>query len=176
VVLMFAIAFGIPAQMGPPIEFVTAMIEAFVGLGLSAVATWLAFFVAWRHGVKVWIDSAIHQARYDRAWPPQCFCCVNKASRLLLGALVITATPVIIAVLATGVSILGDANGGRNQFKEMCCAAGTIAPLTILVWTVGWLKDRASRAVIAVVPSECWDEGNHLPVDHRTLDDTAHGE
>ncbi len=127
VVLMFAMAFCIPAQMGQPIEFVTAVIEAFVGFGLSAVTTWFAFFVAWRHGVKVWVDSAIHQARRDRRWPPQDYCRFNIAGPLLSSALALTAMPLIIAVV-----------------------------------------------VGVFVPNECWDEGNHLSVDHRTLDDPSH--
>ena len=36
-----------------------SVIEAFVGFSLLAVSTWFAFFVAWRYGVKVWVDSLL---------------------------------------------------------------------------------------------------------------------
>jgi len=154
---MFAMAFGHPGWMGPPIEVVTAVIEAFVGLGLSLVTTWFAFFVAQRHGVKVWVDSALHQARCDRAWPLRHYCRFNKAGPLLSAALAVTASPLIIAIVA-GVCMLGEANGGANEITAMCCVASIIAPLALIVWAIAWLKDRVSQAVIAVVPDECWGE------------------
>jgi hypothetical protein len=166
VLLMFAIALGAPAQMGAPIEFVTAAIEAFVGLGLLLVTTWFAFVVAWRHGVKVWVDSAIHQARRDRTWPPQHYCRANSAGYLLIVALAIPASLLIVAFML-GVFTLAEAFGGQNEFTALACTAAvfaSVAFVAFVVWSIGWLKDRASRIVVADVPDECWGDENYPAV------------
>ncbi|HEV3004398.1 MAG TPA: hypothetical protein VGX78_08040 [Pirellulales bacterium] len=159
VMLMFAIALGTPAQIVAPIEFVTAAIEACVGFGLLVVTTCVAFVVAWRHGVKVWVDSAIHQARRDRAWPLQDYCRANSAGYLLIVALAVAASLLIVAVMF-GVFTLAEAFGGQNDLTAIACTAVLLAPLAFAVWSIGWLKDRASRTVVAAVPDECWGATN----------------
>lgn len=140
----------------PPDEFMHAGLVALIGFGLSSTFTFAGCWSAWRHGIKIWLDSALHKARRINSWPPRRFT-RNGAGRLLFTTLLLTLFAVFVTAMFVGLAELLDP---KNVPRRRAGAdLGVLAlfgfmfggPVVILI-----ARDFIKRRLIAQMPSECW--------------------
>jgi hypothetical protein len=108
---------------------------AIVGITSLAVIPALGVALARWYGVKVWIDSLVHESRRNDFWPPICGT-ANVAAGLLYPALIM---PIVLTAVLT--------------FR--------LGPWLMLMFLIaeGLLIWRYFRGVAAATPQECW--GDH---------------
>jgi hypothetical protein len=136
-----------PQGAAPPAlhEFISTFLTTLAGFGLSTLMTVLAILCAWRGGVRLWLDSAVHRARRLDCWPPAPLCegRTNRLGHLLLSALGLVFLVALVVLLAA-------APGGPGGFL-VCFVLSITAPVTMLV-----CRELISRKVWADSPYECW--------------------
>jgi hypothetical protein len=129
------------------LAFFGTFLTTILGFGLSALMTLMAVVYAWRAGVRLWLDSAVHRARRLDFWPPTPFC-EGRANRLghllltaiVLGMLVALILLVIVVQPGPGIALVG-------------LVTSITAPVAVVV-----CRELISRKVWAASPSECWPE------------------
>src|SRR5262249_60829585 len=75
-------------RQGPPAVIVSALLEAFSACILATVITLTAFGKAWRYGLRLWLNTAVRQARRGGGLAPAAGICGSghKATPLVGGA------------------------------------------------------------------------------------------
>jgi hypothetical protein len=152
----FAIVTPGKAGLGAPppaalLAFLGTFLTTLAGFALSALMTGMAVACAWRGGVRLWLDSAVHRARRLGCWPPA-VCCEGRRNRL--GVLLLTALG--LGFLFVLVVLLTAAVGGAAGVL-LCFILSITAPVAMLL-----SRELISHKVWADSPYECWDE---LPED-----------
>ncbi len=93
IVLSFVVALrqANPWQVAQPFDRMAfaAMVEAYVGLWLAVVVSYIGLGCALRRRVKVWVDPQVHQSRREAIWPP-IYWGRNRAGRLVNLATLLT--------------------------------------------------------------------------------------
>lgn len=133
----------------PPRGLVDVGITAAVGISLLAIIPLIGVINARISGVKVWVDSSIHDSRRARVWPPRPMG-LNSTMGLLFPALLV---PIVLTALITiHLGIL----------SLLACVFGE----GIYLWML-------FRGVAAAHPEECWS-----PLDEAagSVDDLADGD
>jgi hypothetical protein len=129
------------------LAFLGTFLTTLAGFALSAMMTGLAVACAWRGGVRLWLDSAVHRARRLDCWPPAP-CCEGRRNRL--GHLLLTALG--LGFLFVLVVLLSAAVGGVASVL-LCFVLSITAPVAMLL-----CRELISHKVWAESPYECWDE------------------
>jgi len=139
-------------------EVLSAYLAAFTCFTLSGLITLQAVLTARRAGVKVWLDTAVHQARREDVWPPP-YADKNRARRLLWTALVVLL--IVLTFLLVTLTVLG-AVLIRAWLGKVVIAFVPIAimvEMIVAVITGLALRDvvrRIAGQVIAATPEQCW--------------------
>jgi hypothetical protein len=153
VAFLMSVGFALVAPRNPPAAlpvalwaFLGSFLTTLVGFGLSALFTGLAVFAAWRGGVRLWLDSAVHRARRASWWPPGPLCegRTNRLGRLLLTSLGFTTLGVLLVLLAASAGPAG---------SLVAFVLSVAAPVTLLV-----SRELIARQVWAETPDECWPD------------------
>jgi len=135
-----------------------------VGFGwlLSLLATLIAVWLAWRHGLKLWLHSAVHHAWHADCWPPhlhgggrrnrlewllfpQCLLGVVALSMLLLIGLILTGDLVIVGI-------------GCGVMLITSCVLGN------------WQRESTFDNLKAKTPEQCWG----IVIGDEREEETAH--
>lgn len=164
VVIALVLTIGDAQGEDAPAEFVAAATLTFFASGISSLVTWLAVMFARRSAVKVWVEPAVHRARRSGVWPPHQYCRANQAGYLLIAATLCPAAPLVLLPFVAAL-LLHEAV--RNDALEQPMLAAVCGSEFLIIWLVDALKKRVSRAVIAIVPEECW--GKPRVCDDRRL-------
>jgi hypothetical protein len=140
---------AVPAAPAPAalLAFLGTFLTTLAGFALSSLLTGAAVACAWRGGVRLWLDGAVHRARRLDCWPPAP-CCEGRPNRL--GALLLTALG--LGFLFILVVLLTAAAGGAVG-SALCFILSITAPVSILL-----CRELISHKVWAETPYECWDE------------------
>lgn len=147
---------------GPPAAFIMAFLTALMSFGLTFITSFRAFFLAWLHGVKLWLDPAVHRSRRKNLWPPRNPYAqgANKAGSILLTLLITGILPLLgwglFAMVLHREALMGAKAAGGNPAAPM--------PMLVAVFTlilggpvlILWLADILKRRLIANRPGECW--------------------
>jgi len=170
IVVMFAAAFleaalrgppapGVPGR--PPKTMIAALGVAFLGFGMSTVATLRAFRLAWSHRTRLWHDDRLHRDRRADRWPPSDDGedRHNKAGLVLLTALLVAgiALPASGFVLSYVLLQLARAkfgwalNWGETVTAALWLVLSLGMPIAMLVG-----RDIIGARVLARSPAECW--------------------
>jgi hypothetical protein len=156
-----------PRNPLPP-EFIGASLAAVGGFCLSGLASFIAVQAAWRHRIKLWLDSAVHVAREHQVWPPP-YCGQNKANRVLLTALIPTLMLLASLTLLGVAGFLGWLFAGKHpDLVENVLMFGAIGllfigvPVAVLI-----VKDVLEVRIVADTAAECWEA--RQPAGHPPL-------
>lgn len=138
---------ALPQAPGPAVlVLLGTWLTSLIGFALSAVLTALAVYHAWRGGVRLWLDSAVHRARRHDFWPPTPFC-YGRANRL--ASLVLTACFVaLFVVLLTLLVALNPHMAGL-----LLVALSILAPVLLI-----GARELLCARIGAEAPAECWPE------------------
>jgi hypothetical protein len=108
VAFCMSVAFALVTPLNAAAGLAEAM-RAFVGTFLvallagasSVLFTGVAVVLAWRGGVRLWLDSAVYRARQRGDWPPTSLCRwrANRLGQLLTSAQILLAGAVFVALL-----------------------------------------------------------------------------
>jgi hypothetical protein len=144
-----------PAQqpLDPPKEYFASIGLGALALFLSAAATWIAVAKAWWGGVKLWVDSTVHQSRTRNVWPPQAWG-ENRAKRLVLTAFLpgIMVTIIVLALFLLSVADHQKQNRGDGGLVFWLVPALMLGvPIALLA-----LQDQVMRIISVASPTECW--------------------
>jgi hypothetical protein len=129
-------------------------LTAIVCFSVSALLTAVAFVVACRGGVRLWLDSAVHRARRQDCWPPTPYCegRVNRIGSLPLAGLGLSVLLMFLFFLAVGPP------RGRGEAALLGFFLSLVTPTAI-----GVSRILISHTVEADSPAECWPEQGGLP-------------
>ena len=138
-------------RMGfPGAEILGAMFSLWVSCGLATVSTWLGCYLAWRRGVRVWVDSTVSYSRKRDIWPPEPFG-TNKLHPLLLGAGVVAVTVSLVLGIIVGVA-LAEAKQVHGGVLVLCVMFGLIFVSGGLLVLTEYL----ARTIGTSSPAKCW--------------------
>jgi hypothetical protein len=175
------------AANGVPAEFLIGLIIGFVGGLLMLLTAGRGLWLAWRHGVRVWVSPAIHQARRWDLWPPSAAGRQpdNMAGCLVIWLRTVTFGPagnqldntagclviwLLVALLMVAFSLL--VFGLVFLVPQPGQDAGALCLLgVLLVFLIGGpvvillLMDYLRGHVLARYPEECWPAA---ALGHRT--------
>jgi hypothetical protein len=131
-----------------PRWFIGVGVAAFVGYAFSAVTTFVSVWIAWKHGIKLWLSIFIDRARREGIWPPYQLYLgePNNAAGLLTSAIISGYLGTVIS-LAVILILLG------------YHSTAIVSLLVILVLTprsVVRLRDVLGVNILASSPAECW--------------------
>jgi len=170
VVVMFAVAILMPFLPGAApgnrpmaASFLAALWTAFIGFGLSTLATAYTFASALRHRTRLWIDSRVHRDRREDRWPPTSTPDRrNRAGAVLFTALflgMLVALGLFYVVLSTALrGLAGPRLDGAHVAETLTnlfsCGAFLLIPVLILVF-----RDIIAQLALARTPEECWGSG-----------------
>jgi hypothetical protein len=141
--------------------FLFTFLTTLVGLGLSTFATFLAVVLAWRHGLRLWLDRAVHDARRCDCWPPSTLCegRTNRIGQLLLTSV---ALPVLGGTVL-GLVLIGGAIAAGSVAALLVSGLSLLAPVAICL-----VREALSERIAARRPSDCWGAG---PVVEESAED-----
>ncbi len=134
----------------PGAEILGALFALWVSCGLATLSTWIGCYLAWRRGMKVWVDSTVSWFRKRQIWPPEPFG-TNKLHPLLLGADVVAVTVSLVFGVVIGVALaqVQQIHGGLLvlcvMFSLILVAGGLLMLTEHLAKTLGTLS-----------PAKCW--------------------
>ncbi len=166
-IMFFALALvSAPGRAGPPgagenrdvpPTFIGSVLAALIGYALLALTTCCALWLSLKHGIKLWLDSAVHRARRQNHWPPTTLCegRINRARRVLLTTLVVLVVPVSFIVIGNIVPA-GPQDVGRQRmgagWAVSLMFAAMIGPAVMILG----LRDLLAKRVVALTARECW--------------------
>lgn len=149
-ILILAVVFAKNGKFAPPRGLIDVGITAVIGITLLAIVPLIGVLHARIYGVKVWVDSSIHEDRRHNLWPPQATG-FNATMGLLFPALLVPIVVTAIFTFRLGIWWL------------LTCVFGE----GLYIWTL-------FRSITAYEPADCWtpepaqdldfDDGE-LPVD-----------
>src|SRR5439155_13795629 len=109
-------------------------------------------------GVKVWLDTAVHQARREDAWPPP-YAEKNRARRLLWTALVVLL--IVLTFLLVTLTVLAAVLIRAWLGKDVMVFVSVVIMIEVIAGAIAGLalRDvvvRIAGQVIAATPEQCW--------------------
>jgi hypothetical protein len=163
---------GAPPPNGPrlPPALVAAMVTTFFGFFFSVLITIVALWGAWRHGIRIWLNSEIHGARRSNVWPSlyPWYGSSNKAGRLVLTALVSAYAVSAIAGIGLLANLKLDPRLSGVVITVFVVLLMIAGPVTILA-----VREFVIRRMLAVSPVQCWNRENWKRTDWLGVDDLA---
>ncbi len=167
-----ALTFGIlivtsSFQLGlPGAEILGTLFSLWISCGLATLFTWLACFLAWKRGVKIWVDSTITWSRKHNVWPPTPYG-TNKLHPLMLAAGVVAVVVSLIVGIVAGVSL---AEHNNLQGNGGLIVLGVILFLILIAGGMLIITERLSKSICPSHWSGCWHP-SEPPLDSNS-DDT----
>jgi hypothetical protein len=145
---------GAPANVPPP-ELLAAVFTGLVGGLLMVLTTTWALWLAWRHGVRVWLGGAVHQARRWDIWPPsQVSHQPGNGAGCLIQCVLVVLLLILIMLLILAVAF---APLGPNQnTKALVAIGGLMLAMIGGSAAILYLGDVLNKHVLAGRPEECW--------------------
>jgi hypothetical protein len=136
-----------------------AGITLVLGFGFSALASYVAFWTAWRHRVRLWLNGAVYRARVRNDWPPH-YGQVNRAGVLAVTTIIVTCLFIIPVAVGLACYAAGDhlADASKRTLFGLASVASWFVLLPALL--VKYLG--VQRSLFARHPDECW--GDELPI------------
>jgi hypothetical protein len=131
-ILMLAVVFAKNGKFAPPRGLIDVGLTAVIGITLLAIVPLVGVMHARIYGVKVWVDSSIHEYRRHNFWPPQATG-FNATMGLLFPALLV---PMVLTALITF---------RLGIWSLLACVFGEGLYLWVLF-----------RSVAAHEPADCW--------------------
>jgi hypothetical protein len=125
--------------------FLGSISAAVIGVGLLCLTTYVALWLARRHGIRIWMGNAPRRARQERFWPPW-HGHHNAAPFVVATALGVTLLTLIGLLI---VFILTFA--AAQPWAPYALFFAVIAPPALILA----IRD-ASKSVVARSPQECW--------------------
>ncbi len=149
----------------PPAQFMAVVLTLFFGFVFSALTTIIASWIAWRHGIRIWLNSALRQDSLDDDWPPLhvMSSAVNHLSRPLTAALLTIGFPVTLAFTVWLVANR-QVQGGQPPAQGALDSSALTVLFVILGSLIGFpimilfLREWLLKKVAAQTPGECWAE------------------
>jgi hypothetical protein len=133
-----------------------AVVAVLFGFVFSTVSTYIAMLCARRHGVRPWLNGAVHIARRHEHWPPL-YGQRNRAMVLVATTLVITFVILVPVCLVIGAMLLQPILP-RNVLTGL----GVLLPLTIyfimLPASIVFIVQLNRQRFFARHPADCWGE------------------
>ena len=137
----------------PGAEILGALFSLWISCGLATLSTWIACFLAWKRGLKIWVDSTVTWSRKNNVWPPEPFGS-NKLHSLLLAAGVVAVTASLVFGIIIGVALAENQNikGGWIVIFVM---------MSLILFARGLLMitEHLAKTICPPHPSRCWDPG-----------------
>ncbi len=128
-------------------SFCGAGVTALAGYFLAGAAAAVAAFLAWRNGIRLWLNRSVRNARQWKVWPPP-----DPAvqTRNWLVVLPLTAAfPLGATLVCTEYVVLDEWRVPHADFLSLGTVAILIVPFSLACAYVG-------EAVAAARPSACW--------------------
>lgn len=146
---------GPPPVMG---QFEAAGTTAFAAFGLSALATTVALWKAWRERLKLWLDPSMHGCRRRDCWPPYSarWTAPNRADRIVFIAEIYVFVLALLAAILVAVYFMQQLVGGGAVLGLILFLAGLASSIIGGPVILLRLRDVLDRRVLAVTPVECW--------------------
>lgn len=151
-----ALTFGIliltsSLRMGfPGAEILGALFSLWISCGLATISTYVACGLAWKRGLKIWVDSTVTWSRKNNVWPPEPYG-GNKLHPLLLAAGIVSVTASLVFGILFGVALA--------EQRILPDGGVVIAVMFVLiVFATGLLMvtDKLARTICAPLPTGCW--------------------
>lgn len=131
-ILMLVVILARNRKFVPPRGLAEVGLTAVIGITLLAIVPLIGVLHARMYGIKVWVDSSVHEYRRHKLWPPQPSG-FNATMGLLFPALLV---PIVVTALLTI----------RLGFWSLvACVFGE----GLYIWTL-------FRSVAARHPADCW--------------------
>lgn len=151
-----ALTFGIliltsSLQLGfPGAEILGALFSLWISCGLATISTYIACGLAWKRGLKIWVDSSMTWSRKHNVWPPEPYG-TNKLHPLLLAAGVVAVTASLVFGIIAGVALAeqGLIQGGWVVITVM---------MALILFAGGLLMvtEHLAKTICPSHPSGCW--------------------
>jgi hypothetical protein len=135
----------------PGAEILGALFSLWISCGLATLSTWFACWLAWKRGLKIWVDSSITYSRKHDQWPPVPFG-TNRVHSLLLAGGVVAVTASLVFGIMIGVAI-AEKQPGNDGLVLLGVILGLIA------FTGGLLAvtEHLTRTICAAHWTLCWN-------------------
>jgi hypothetical protein len=151
--LLMSFGFLVVSRLGGPLGQMpgelkgmlrTTSLTLLFAFSISAAMAVVGVFWAWRHKLRIWLNSDIHVARRANLWPPPlaCRCPVNRLDRLFIVTAIVGS--IWMACLVGSLLVPDDD-------RPLLALTFLLMPFHI----VGFL---AFHAVLARIPEECWPD------------------
>lgn len=132
-ILIIAVSLAQNGKFAPPRGLIDVGLTAIIGITLLAVVPLIGVMHARLYGVKIWVDSSIHEDRRHNLWPPRATG-YNATMGLLFPALLV---PIVVTALITF---------RLGIWSLLACVFGEGLYLWVLF-----------RSVAAHEPADCWE-------------------
>jgi hypothetical protein len=138
-----------------PNWFLGAVLTAFAGFALSALAACPALWFSIRHGKKLWLNPLVHRARWENLWPPynRGKLGTNQAGRVLLTAISVLLIPTALALGILLGTVVNRIAPWALLFVLPFLIIGGVGGIATIVMI---LRDFLVRRVAASGPWDCW--------------------
>ncbi len=148
VIVTSSLQLGIPGK-----ELIAATMSLWIGCLWATIFTGIGCGIAWKGGLKIWVDSTVTWSRKHRIWPPQTYGS-NKLHGLLLGAGLVG----VMVALLLAIIIMGHiAFAGKKQIQAGWIVLGWM--LGMILFAVGLLvvTEQLTKRICASHASYCWN-------------------
>jgi hypothetical protein len=132
-ILMLAVMIARNGKFAPPRGLIDVGLTAVIGITLLAIVPLIGVMHARIYGIKVWVDSSIHECRRHKLWPPHATG-FNATMGLLFPALLV---PIVVTALITF---------RLGIWSLLACVFGE----GLYIWML-------FRSVAAHEPADCWE-------------------
>jgi hypothetical protein len=156
VVLVGALQGNLQGAQGLLSLILGALAAIVFGFVLSTLATFIALAYARKHGVRPWLNGAVHFARRRREWPPL-YGHRNRVLMLVVSAVVVACClllPVTLWIIAEAVRPAVPA----RVLREVLALGSLVCVIFLLPAALLFVIDMRRRGFFAKHPADCWGE------------------
>jgi hypothetical protein len=147
---------GPPAQ--PPEAFGAVVLSLFISFGSSSLLTFAASWLAFKRNTRAWVESRVHRARRDDAWPPTAYCQFNRLDFLLVTSLIAVGTPAMLAAVLGFGALVSSWTEGAPAVQAVSLTVLVSIGVLGLITAIFALGSLIGRHVTALTPEGCWGE------------------
>ncbi|MBI3864757.1 MAG: hypothetical protein HY290_23005 [Planctomycetia bacterium] len=150
-ILILAVVLAGNGKIAAPAGLIDVGLTAVIGITLLAIVPLVGVLHARMYGIKVWIDSSVHEFRRQNVWPPRPTG-FNATMGLLFPSLLV---PVVVTALLTF---------RLGVWSVLACVFGE----GLYIWML-------FRSVAAYEPADCWEPESELALSDNNFqsDDLA---
>lgn len=134
----------------PGAEILGALFSLWISCGLATLSTWFACWLAWKRGLKIWVDSSITWSRKRDIWPPEPFG-TNRMHSLLLAGGVVAVTASLVFGIIIGVA-LAEKQPGQGGWIVI----GVMLGLIFFAGGILAVSEHLAKTICASHWSHCW--------------------